>query len=66
MAIIRPSADLRNRYKEISELCKTEEVKSVVLDHLSPFVELDFVLGDTIDKYLYVKNFDPISADFDY
>ena len=22
MAIIRPSADLRNRYKEISELCK--------------------------------------------
>ena len=23
MAIIRPSADLRNRYKEISELCKT-------------------------------------------
>ena len=23
MAIIRPSADLRNKYKEISELCKT-------------------------------------------
>ena len=23
MAIIRPSADLRNHYKEISELCKT-------------------------------------------
>lgn len=23
MTIIRPSADLRNRYKEISELCKT-------------------------------------------
>ena len=23
MAIIRPSADLRNQYKEISELCKT-------------------------------------------
>ena len=23
MANIRPSADLRNRYKEISELCKT-------------------------------------------
>ena len=23
MAIIRPSADLRNRYKEISKLCKT-------------------------------------------
>ena len=22
MAIIRPSADLRNKYKEISELCK--------------------------------------------
>ena len=25
MAIIRPSADLRNRYKEISELCKTTQ-----------------------------------------
>ena len=25
MAIIRPSADLRNKYKEISELCKTKE-----------------------------------------
>ena len=25
MAIIRPSADLRNKYKEISELCKTSE-----------------------------------------
>ena len=23
MAIIRPSADLRNRYKEISEICKS-------------------------------------------
>ena len=23
MALIRPSADLRNKYKEISELCKT-------------------------------------------
>ena len=25
MAIIRPSADLRNKYKEISELCKTTQ-----------------------------------------
>ncbi|MCR5078491.1 MAG: type II toxin-antitoxin system Phd/YefM family antitoxin [Bacilli bacterium] len=25
MAIIRPSADLRNKYKEISELCKSTQ-----------------------------------------
>ena len=25
MAIIRPSADLRNKYKEISELCKVSQ-----------------------------------------
>lgn len=55
MAIIRPSADLRNKYKEISELCKlTEEpvyitvngredtaiISSKVLDELYKTIEL--------------------------
>ena len=55
MAIIRPSADLRNKYKEISELCKktgqpvyitvngredTALVDSSVLDELYQTIEL--------------------------
>ena len=55
MAIIRPSADLRNRYKEISELCKatgqpvyitvngredTAIMDSAVLDELYRTIEL--------------------------
>lgn len=55
MAIIRPSADLRNKYKEISELCKSTQqpiyitvngredtaiIDSNVLDELYRTIEL--------------------------
>ena len=55
MAIIRPSADLRNRYKEIAELCKstgqpvyitvngredTAIIDSAVLDELYQTIDL--------------------------
>ena len=55
MAIIRPSADIRNKYKEISELCKSTQqpvyitvngredtviIDSNVLDELSQTIRL--------------------------
>ena len=63
MAIIRPSADLRNKYKEISELCKlTQEpiyitvngkedtaiISSAVLDELYQTIALMQKINESI------------------
>lgn len=49
MAIIRPSADLRNKYKEISELCKsTREPVYITVNGKEDTVILDSSVLDEL------------------
>ena len=49
MAIIRPSADLRNKYKEISELCKsTQEPVYITVNGKEDTVILDSSVLDEL------------------